>query len=111
MGTTKVGPQQTAGEVVSELVKAGATSINTDYKNGKISGIRWIMRVGSSQVLFDMPIRIEPVLKKIGDRDQAERTAWRQLLRWVQAGPECHDRYGHGSSWGGLLGVHGQSGD
>lgn len=87
MGTTSISPQQTAAEIVAELVKAGASSINTDYKNGRISGIRWIMRVGGVEALFEMPIRIDPVFKKMGgrDREQAERTAWRQLLRWVQA--------------------------
>lgn len=85
MGTTRVEANQTVGEIVGELVKAGAKSINTDYQNGKITGIRWIMRVGTTDQLFDMPIRIEPVLKKLGNREQAERVAWRQLLRWVQA--------------------------
>lgn len=90
MGSTYVPASQTAAEVVAELVKAGSRSINTDYaEGGKISGIRWIMRVRGSDVLFDMPIRIEPVHRLMGgrlaDKDQAERTAWRQLLRWVQA--------------------------
>jgi hypothetical protein len=87
MGTTSISSAQTAGEIISELVRCGANSINTDYKNGVISGIRWVMPVAGMPVLFEMPIRVEPVLKKMGgrDREQAERTAWRQLLRWVQA--------------------------
>jgi hypothetical protein len=32
-----------------------------------------------------MPVRVEPLKKHIPDTAQAERTAWRQLLRWVQA--------------------------
>jgi hypothetical protein len=32
-----------------------------------------------------MPVRVEPILKILGNREQAERVAWRQLLRWVQA--------------------------
>jgi hypothetical protein len=85
MGTTKIAPQQTAAEIISELVRAGANSINTEYSNGKISGIRWLMRVRGTDCLFEMPIRIEPLNKKIDNLEQAERTAWRQLLRWVQA--------------------------
>jgi hypothetical protein len=87
MGTTKIDPAKTAGEITSELVKAGATSINTDFKNAKICGLRWIMRVGTNEIVFEMPVRIEPVFKAMGgrDREQAERVAWRQLLRWVQA--------------------------
>ncbi len=85
MGTTSIDATKTAGEITSELVKAGATSINTDYKNGKVCGLRWVMCVNGSDVLFDMPVRIEPIAKLIRDRAQAERVAWRQLLRWVQA--------------------------
>ena len=85
MGTTGIDATKTAGEITSELVKAGATSVNTDYKNGRICGLRWVMKVNGSNVLFDMPVRIEPIAKLITDRAQAERVAWRQLLRWVQA--------------------------
>lgn len=89
MSSTEISPSQTAGEIVSELVRAGANSINTDYKDGQISGIRWVMVVAGIQLVFDMPVRIDPVHLKMGgrlrDRAQAERTAWRQLLRWVQA--------------------------
>jgi hypothetical protein len=85
MGTTSIDPQQTAAQIVSELVRAGATSINTDYENGRITGIRWIQRVRSTECLFEMPVRVDPLKKHIRDAAQAERTAWRQLLRWVQA--------------------------
>jgi hypothetical protein len=85
MGTTKIDAQKTAGEIIAELVKAGATSINTDYKNGVISGLRWVMKVNGHNAVFDMPVRVEPIAKLIRDRDQAVRVAWRQLLRWVQA--------------------------
>lgn len=97
METTQVDATKTAGEIIAELVSAGATSINTEYKNGQVSGLRWIMRVNGADVLFDMPVRIEPVFKILNDRrsypvgcadqdrQQATRVAWRQLLRWVQA--------------------------
>jgi len=97
METTQIDPQKTATEITAELVKAGATSINTDYKNGKVSGLRWVMRVSGRDVLFDMPARVDPVFKiingrrsypaghRVQDQEQAERVAWRQLLRWVQA--------------------------
>lgn len=85
MGTTSIDATKTASEITAELVKAGATSINTDYKAGKVCGLRWVMKVNGKDVLFDMPVRIEPISKLIRDRAQAERVAWRQLLRWVQA--------------------------
>jgi hypothetical protein len=58
------------------------------------------MRVGNGIQLFTMPARVEPVFNILNgrrkysydrtsnaakDREQAERVAWRQLLRWVQA--------------------------
>lgn len=85
MGTTKIEAGHTAAEIIAELVKAGATSVNTDYKAGKIEGIRWIMMVNGNATLFQMPARVEPVVKLLGNREQGTRTAWRQLLRWVQA--------------------------
>ena len=85
MGTTKIDAQKTAAEITAELVKAGATSVNTDYRNGQISGLRWVMKINGIDTLFDMPVRIESICKLIRDKDQARRVAWRQLLRWVQA--------------------------
>ncbi len=85
MGTTTIEVQRTAGEIISELVKAGASSINTEYKNGEICGIRWIMKVNGQDALFEMPARVEPIHRYIRDLAQARRVAWRQLLRWVQA--------------------------
>jgi hypothetical protein len=38
------------------------------------------------QLAFALPVRVEPLVKRLrGDRAQAERVAWRQLLRWTQA--------------------------
>jgi hypothetical protein len=85
MGTTKIPPDTTAAAIVSELVRVGATSINTDYRNGQIVGIRWVMLIAGENKLFEMPIRVDPISKVIPNREQAERTAWRQVLRWVQA--------------------------
>jgi hypothetical protein len=85
MGTTRIDAQKTAGEIISELVKAGATSINTDYKNGTICGLRWVMVVNGHNALFDMPVRVDAVAKLIRNREKAVRVAWRQLLRWTQA--------------------------
>lgn len=99
MESTTIDPGRTAAEIISVLVAAGANQINQSFEAGKITGIRWTFRIGGEDVLFDMPARIEPVFKifrkrRIGwvsERDEqllrqkAERVAWRQLLRWVQA--------------------------
>lgn len=109
METTEVPAERTAAEVSAELITAGATQIASSYENGKIVGLRWTMRVNGIEALFEMPARVKPMylllLRKKGYvsncitqhafRDavpsepaiwaKAERVAWRQLLRWVQA--------------------------
>ena len=85
MGSTSIDPQQTAGEIISELVRAGANSIQTDYENGVVVGLRWVMRINGHDALFNMPARVKALQRIIRDPAQARRTAWRQLLRWVQA--------------------------
>lgn len=104
METTEVPAERTAAEVSAELIKAGATQIATTYENCKVTGLRWTMKVNGQDALFEMPARIYPVYKilmlRVGydvkyeppsDKrnakvwSKAERVAWRQLLRWVQA--------------------------
>ena len=95
METTKVEAAQSASEIVAVLVRHGAKSINTEYDKGRITGLRWVMTVNAMDVLFDMPARVEPVFKRLSReapghqierlKQKAERIAWRQLLRWVQA--------------------------
>lgn len=100
METTSIDATQTAGQITAELVKAGASQVSCEYDNGKVVGLRWVMKIGTGTRLFTMPARVEPVFKILNgrrkyawdqrakaaaDRAQAERVAWRQLLRWVQA--------------------------
>ena len=103
METTKIAPGRSAGQITEALIGAGATQIATDYKNGKIVGLRWTMAVEGQDLLFSMPARVTPVFELLKKRlqqrrtfspspadliqlqEKAERIAWRQLLRWVQA--------------------------
>lgn len=98
METTEIGAERTAAEVSSVLVQAGATSVSVKYDSGCVIGMSWTMPVFGKNLPFAMPARVEPVYKILIDRrsypdaatkdrvrEQAERVAWRQLLRWVQA--------------------------
>lgn len=99
METTTVEVERTAAEVCSCLVQSGANQISTDYTDGKITGLRWVMKIHGQDIVFTMPARVEPVYKiliarrsdrhlqttQLKVREQAHRVAWRQLLRWVQA--------------------------
>jgi hypothetical protein len=103
METTEISAERTAGEITSILVAAGARQISMDYGDGgKVTGMRFVLLVGGYPHLFKMPVRTE-VMQKIfkdrriqtmkwragdfeqKDREQAERVAWRQLLKWIQA--------------------------
>lgn len=104
METTEVPAERTAAEVSAQLINAGATQIATSYDKGKVIGLRWTMKVNGQDALFEMPARVEPVYEIFVKRKgyskgrnsqgelhfpdlfaKAERVAWRQLLRWVQA--------------------------
>lgn len=97
METTKIDPLRTVGEITSELVRGGASQIVTAYKDGKVSGVRFTIEINGRTIPFALPVRVEPVFQVINgarqypwkhkkdDWQQAERVAWRQLLRWVQA--------------------------
>lgn len=99
METTKIPASKTAMEIHEVLVKSGAEIISTSHKDGQISGMSWTMKVGQTVTSFSMPVRVMPVFmilksrrsQRIGEAalkemmEQAERVAWRQLLRWIVA--------------------------
>jgi hypothetical protein len=93
--TTTVPAAKSIGEITQELMKAGATSILQNYDDGKPCGLRWSMNLYGQEVWFELPVKIEPVFKKLWKRarggtdtrrvrEMAERVAWRQLLMWVK---------------------------
>jgi hypothetical protein len=87
MGTTKIDPQKTVGEIMQALVASGARQIASTYDDkGQVVGLRFSINASGIDLAFVLPVRVEPLLKCLrNDRDQARRVAWRQLLRWVQA--------------------------
>ncbi len=88
MGTTKIDPQKTIGEITGLLVRAKARSVSTDYDAGRVVAVSFTLDVAGmpEPVFFRLPCRSERLLKLLrNDRIQTERTAWRQVLRWVEA--------------------------
>ena len=87
MGTTRISPEKTAMEIQLVLVASGARQIASDYdQQGKISALRFVIEVQGHQLAFALPVRSEALVRRLrGDKAQAERTAWRQLLRWTEA--------------------------
>jgi hypothetical protein len=99
MGSTNIPVSRTIAEVQSLLVQVGAQQIAQDYdKQGAIVGMIFTLPVGSSILCFDLPVRSQQVFEKVHsqrkrqkeqheseDRVTANRIAWRQLLRWIEA--------------------------
>lgn len=89
MGTTEIDPAKTIGEISKVLLRAGARQIATDYDAaGLILAVRFSLVIPTCPmpVSFRLPCRTEKLVKLLrNDRRQAERTGWRQVLRWVEA--------------------------
>lgn len=105
METTAIPPDKTAAEISSLLVSAGARQISMMYDpSGKMDGMQFVLVVNHITASFKLPVRVDPVFSLLNgrrpkeswkrgnrqewaekDRTQAERVAWRQLLRWIQA--------------------------
>lgn len=103
METTEISASKTAAEISTLLVEAGAREISLQYgETNNLVGLRFVLVVEGTPVQFALPVRVEPVFKILNgrrkqygqfsrgmmvkqDREQAERVAWRQLLRWIQA--------------------------
>ncbi len=104
METTQIPAERTAAEITSLLVTSGARQISMDYDGGKIVGMRFGLVVNGAPIPFKLPVRVDPVFRMLNGRRpeaiwrrgnrqemaekdlvQAERVAWRQLLRWIQS--------------------------
>src|SRR5262249_14110595 len=103
MESTEIPVERTAGEITSILIAAGARHVGTDYdEHGHLTGMHFVLLINSVPHPFKLPVRTASVKKIFKDRriqtmkwrasefeakdaEQAERVAWRQLLRWVQA--------------------------
>ena len=97
METTRIPAQRTAGEIMALLGDIGSTSVLVEYKPDRsVEGISFRLSIDGHVASFRLPIRTEPIeaifrtrrrrqTSGSNDHDQAERVAWRQALRWLQA--------------------------
>lgn len=102
MGSTEIPVHRTIAEVQGVLLKVGARQISQDYANKSgepsIVGMSFCIDVNGAPLLFNLPVRTGQVFLKLQsmrsrnrekfeskDRESAQRIAWRQLLRWVEA--------------------------
>lgn len=90
--TTKVDMYTSVGEIQGALAKAGATKIMVDYSAGKPVSISFVIeheKLGLQG--FTLPAAVDGTLRVFEkqrvkvDREQAERTAWRNVRDWIMA--------------------------
>ncbi len=107
METTKIPPEKTAQQVATLLGQAGACAVQTEYKNRKVVALSFTIEINTGShstpqihaMPFRLPIQVDPLFiifqgrrsrykrSTFTEQDQAkaERVAWRQILRWVEA--------------------------
>lgn len=95
MSTTQIAPEKTAMEISSLLGRHGASQILTSYENGEAVGLSFLIVRNGVSVPFRLPIKWEPVMRamekdkktppRLCNTEQAIKTAWRLVYRWVQA--------------------------
>ncbi len=90
--TTKIDIYTSLGEIQGALAKAGAQKIMVDYVDGKPTGVTFALyRENFGLQVFTLPAAVDGTLLVFSkqnvkpDREQAERTAWRNVRDWVLA--------------------------
>jgi hypothetical protein len=94
--TSSVPAVTSINKIENKLVVHGAKNISKLYKDKKLAGLAFTMPVGSSELSFRLPSRVDnvaTVMKAEIKRPkpgtfarieaQAERTAWKILSDWV----------------------------
>lgn len=101
MQTTKITVEKTVSEISYLLGYAGATKMMIEWEKKEPVGLSFCVRVNDNgaECPFKLPANVRPVYDILqkqrhsrnrarneqADMEQAKRTAWRLLLRWVQA--------------------------
>lgn len=95
MGTTEVPAAKTASEIQYELMRMKARFVTNEFDaSGNIIAMRFCLASGAdgAEIWYRLPIRVHHVqiamrriMGRMPEAGQAERTAWRQVLRWIQA--------------------------
>lgn len=89
--TTVVDVYKSLGEIQGALAAHGAEKIMIDYEGGHPKGISFILQTGMGRQGFILPACVEGTLRVFetqrvkADKEQAERTAWRNVRDWVLA--------------------------
>ena len=90
--TTRIPSFQSLAEIQGMLAQHGANKIMLEYdKQGKAIGVAFAVDSGGFQNSFYLTADIDGVLAAFkrqrvrADKEQAERTAWRNIRDWIAA--------------------------
>ena len=89
--TSEVDSFKSLGEIQGALARGGAAKIMVDYEGGKPTGVTFMLQTDRGPHGFILPANVDGVMEGFkkqrvrADRDQAERTAWRNIRDWVMA--------------------------
>lgn len=90
--TTKIDCYTSIGEIQAALAKHGARKIMIDYGEiGEPNGIAFAIQQSNTYQTFILPANVDGIMavfnkqKVKADREQAERTAWRNVRDWIMA--------------------------
>lgn len=93
--TTSIVIEKSMGEIIGHLTKRGVTRVSTVLNDGTPVGIAFTMNTEYGIREFELPIKVEGVLKAMtADKkvprsqctsEQAARVAWRIAKVWLEA--------------------------
>lgn len=89
--TSNVDCYTSLGEIQGALARGGASKILVDYEGGKPTGVTFMLMTDRGPHGFALPANVDGVIAVFAkqrvraDREQAERTAWRNIRDWVLA--------------------------
>lgn len=92
--TTQIDVEKTISEIQKLLSSHGAQKIMTDYEDGYVKALSFLIMVNDKPIGFRLPTDWKPVLqvmeeqrvtRKLLTQDQAVRVAWRIVKNWIEA--------------------------
>jgi hypothetical protein len=100
MENTEVPAHQSVAAIIKLLRASGATEIRHQYipGSGELAGLDFVIMTEVGPKAYRMPARIQPIFVQLQERRKkktpegskrdlatADRIAWRQLFRWLEA--------------------------
>lgn len=95
--TSTVPASRSIERIKNVLRKLKVSNINEEYKDGALLGIKFLIDINGSTVVFELPAQVDKVFnvmwlevkrqtesRKEVIREQAERTAWKIICDWIE---------------------------